>query len=68
MTVVGDTCAGKTNLLTSFNSDDFGESTESTVGAQLVARQIATSHGCVNRLCQRPVVRVGRAVAQSAQG
>jgi small GTP-binding protein len=46
--LVGDTSVGKTSLLSQFKSNTFNESTESTVGAHYVAKQVETSHGRVD--------------------
>jgi small GTP-binding protein len=46
--LVGDTCVGKTSLLSQFKLNTFNESTESTVGAHYVAKPVETSRGRIN--------------------
>jgi small GTP-binding protein len=48
--VVGDTSVGKTSILSQFQSAAFNPSTESTIGAMFLAKQVTTSHGRVNLL------------------
>lgn len=48
--IVGDPLVGKTSLLQQFNTKEFTENTESTVGAVFASREIDTPHGPI-KLC-----------------
>ena len=48
--IVGDPLVGKTSLLQQFNTKEFTENTESTVGAVFASREIDTPHGAI-KLC-----------------
>jgi small GTP-binding protein len=48
--LVGDVSVGKTSILTQFNTGTFNDTTDPTVGAIFVAKQVDTSRGKVNLL------------------
>ena len=48
--IVGDLAAGKTSLLVQFDKREYSATIESTVGANFVSREVATSRGPVTLL------------------